>query len=232
MLSFGVTGKLWRSALVMYDRETDTLWSHFTGDALSGPLAEDTARLRNLASVPKVRWATWREQNPGTKVLVVDGETYRKEDVYADYHNAPDKLGVRPVDFTDTRLPPKALVVACIPRMGAAGAVPHAAFPVAGAWVPPSGKWIIYRDPATHTTAAYAAEAKDGRVDFARGFTPGVHPTDLTESRWDMDRGVALDGPRKGQELRRIAHLNVYWFAWIDYHPRTELLLPSGDGGA
>jgi hypothetical protein len=231
VLSFGVTGKLWRSALVMYDRETDTLWSHFTGDALQGPLAEETARLRNLASVPKVRWADWRAKNPATKVLAVDGATYRTEDVYGDYHQAPDKLGVRPVEFSDTRLPPKALVVGCVPRMGAAAAVPHAAFPEAGAWVPRHGKWLIYRDPASHTTAAFATQASDGRVEFAPGFNPGLRPADMTESRWDLERGIALDGPRAGQQLRRIAHLNVYWFAWADYHPRTELILPE-DAGA
>jgi hypothetical protein len=227
VLSFGVSGMLWRSALVMYDRETDTLWSHFTGEALRGPLAIETTRLRNLASVPKVRWGTWRKQYPETKVLSVDGATFHKEDVYADYHKAPDKLGVRPVDFTDTRLPAKALVVGCMPKLGTAGAVPHAAFPTAGAWVPPDGDWLVYRDPATHTTSAFATRTSEGRVSFATGFNAGVRPTDLTESTWDMVHGVALDGPRKGQELRRIPHLNVYWFAWLDYHHHTELILPD-----
>lgn len=216
----------------MYDRQTDTLWSHFTGEALRGPLAEATTRLRNLASVPKVRWATWRKQYPKTQVLTVDGVTHRTEDVYADYHTSREKLGVRPVDFTDTRLPPKALVVGCMPKMGAAAAVPHAAFPTAGAWVPPGGAWLVYRDPATHTTSAFAAHTAQGRVSFAPGFNAGVRPTDLTESRWDLVHGVALDGPRTGQQLRRIPHLNVYWFAWADYHPRTELILPDDPSAA
>ena len=33
-LSFGVSGKLLMNALIIYDRETDTLWSQFTGEAL------------------------------------------------------------------------------------------------------------------------------------------------------------------------------------------------------
>ena len=32
-LTFGVSGMLYRDALVMYDRETDTLWSHVDGRA-------------------------------------------------------------------------------------------------------------------------------------------------------------------------------------------------------
>ena len=37
-LTFGVSGALIMNALVMYDHQTDTLWSHFTGDAVQGPL--------------------------------------------------------------------------------------------------------------------------------------------------------------------------------------------------
>lgn len=37
-LTFGVSGMLYRDALVMYDRETQTLWSHVDGRALKGPL--------------------------------------------------------------------------------------------------------------------------------------------------------------------------------------------------
>ena len=37
-LTFGVSGKLFKNALVMYDRETRSLWSHFSGEALSGPM--------------------------------------------------------------------------------------------------------------------------------------------------------------------------------------------------
>lgn len=38
-LTFGVSGKLILNALVMYDRQTDSLWSQFLGVAVQGPLA-------------------------------------------------------------------------------------------------------------------------------------------------------------------------------------------------
>jgi hypothetical protein len=37
-LTFGVSGKLIRNSLVMYDRETHSLWTHLTGGAIDGPL--------------------------------------------------------------------------------------------------------------------------------------------------------------------------------------------------
>ncbi len=36
--TFGVSGKLIRNVLVMYDRQTDTLWSQLLGEAVEGPL--------------------------------------------------------------------------------------------------------------------------------------------------------------------------------------------------
>ena len=38
VLDFGTSGLLCNSALVMYDRQTETLWSHFTGEGIIGEL--------------------------------------------------------------------------------------------------------------------------------------------------------------------------------------------------
>ena len=35
-LTFGVSGMLWNRSLVMYDKETGTLWSHILGEAMQG----------------------------------------------------------------------------------------------------------------------------------------------------------------------------------------------------
>ena len=46
--TFGVSGKLWRDALLMYDHQTRSLWSHITGQAveryLPGKTVEDTGQ--------------------------------------------------------------------------------------------------------------------------------------------------------------------------------------------
>jgi len=38
VLEFGTSGMLYQSAMVMYDRQTESLWSHFTGQAIAGHL--------------------------------------------------------------------------------------------------------------------------------------------------------------------------------------------------
>ena len=42
---FGTTGKLRNSDLVMYDRQTETWWQQFTGEAIVGELAESKLRI-------------------------------------------------------------------------------------------------------------------------------------------------------------------------------------------
>jgi hypothetical protein len=56
-LTFGVSGKLIRNSLVMFDRETGTLWSHLTGEALDGPLIGND--LKQVLS-EQTTWGRWR----------------------------------------------------------------------------------------------------------------------------------------------------------------------------
>jgi hypothetical protein len=65
-LRFGVSGLLHNHNFLLYDRETESLWLQFTGEALSGPLAGK--RLAPLA-IRQERYATWRSRHPKTRVL-------------------------------------------------------------------------------------------------------------------------------------------------------------------
>lgn len=66
---FGVSGLLYRSDLLMYDRETQSLWSQIAAEAVTGPLLGE--RLRILRS-RMVEWAHWRRDHPDTAVLSRD----------------------------------------------------------------------------------------------------------------------------------------------------------------
>ena len=66
VLDFGVSGKLIMNALVMFDRETGTLWSHFLSQAISGPLKG--TKLENVP-VTLTPWGKWVETYPDTLAL-------------------------------------------------------------------------------------------------------------------------------------------------------------------
>lgn len=65
-LRFGVSGLLYNHNFLLYDRETESLWLQFTGEAISGPLAgRKLAPLR----VRQERYSTWLSRHPKTRVL-------------------------------------------------------------------------------------------------------------------------------------------------------------------
>lgn len=67
LLDFGTTGKLRNSDLVMYDRQTETWWQQFTGEALVGTLVGSTLRMipSRLES-----FVQFKQRFPGGKVLI------------------------------------------------------------------------------------------------------------------------------------------------------------------
>ncbi|KUL35441.1 DUF3179 domain-containing protein [Streptomyces regalis] len=68
-LTFGTTGNLVNSNLLMYDRQTDSTWPQITGTAITGK-----RKGQRLATTPLVwtTWKTWRTARPSTKVLSTD----------------------------------------------------------------------------------------------------------------------------------------------------------------
>ena len=65
-LSFGTTGKLRFSDLVMYDRQTESWWQQATGQAIVGALTG--VQLMPLPA-QTISWGTFKEAFPGGKVL-------------------------------------------------------------------------------------------------------------------------------------------------------------------
>ncbi len=64
--SFGVSGLLYNSDVLLYDRETESLWSQIMRQAVSG-----TMKGSELSQLPLTHttWQHWRESNPDTLVL-------------------------------------------------------------------------------------------------------------------------------------------------------------------
>ena len=72
--SFGVSGRLYKSNVVLYDHQTESLWSQLMNQAISGPMVG-----RRLTKLPAVRtkWKSWKKRNPSTLVLSDDTGYFR-----------------------------------------------------------------------------------------------------------------------------------------------------------
>jgi len=66
---FGVSGLLYNSDVLLYDRGSDSLWSQLMAQAVSGPMKG--TRLQPLP-LTHTTWADWRQRHPRTQVLSAD----------------------------------------------------------------------------------------------------------------------------------------------------------------
>lgn len=110
-LSFGVSGLLHNSDVLMYDRQTDSLWSQLAMKAVSGPHVN--TELEWLAS-EHLTWSAWKEKYPQGEVLSTQTGAQRNYSgsAYASYELSPDTMF--PVATTRTELPKKDWVVGVI----------------------------------------------------------------------------------------------------------------------
>ena len=106
-VEFGVSGKLYNSNLVMYDRKTDTYWTQIDGNAIVGQL---TGQRLTSISIDTVVWRDWKENNADSMVLSQDTGFMRLygDDPYGNYYE--NSFLFFPVENTDNRIPAKTVV--------------------------------------------------------------------------------------------------------------------------
>jgi hypothetical protein len=131
VLEFGVSSLLHNSDLIMYDRQTESLWQQITGESFAGK-----SRGSQLKSLPLavVEWKSWSQQNPHAEVLTVANiktDMYMK-DAYGDYAES-DRLYM-PVSATDARLHPKRVIYAM--------EIGEQAFAIDSEWLKKQGIWL------------------------------------------------------------------------------------------
>jgi len=126
--AFGVSGLLYNSDVLLYDRETESLWSQVMRKAVAGP-----AKGTPLAQIPArhTTWREWRHENPETTVLSFETGFVRdyRRDPYAGYDS--NEATFFPVDHSDRRLPAKEWVLG-LTVGGMAKAYPLRACPANG----------------------------------------------------------------------------------------------------
>jgi hypothetical protein len=107
-LDFGVSGLLYNSDVLLYDRATESLWSQIRQQAIAGPLKG--GRLESLP-LEHTSWADWSSRHPRTQVLSAETGFARDydRDPYAGYERVQRLMFE--VEHRDARLPLKEWVL-------------------------------------------------------------------------------------------------------------------------
>ena len=217
-----MSGKLIMNALVMYDHQTDTLWSQFLGKGVEGPLAGKALELKPLLHTT---WEAWKAAHPQS--LVLDKRGRYQSDRYEGYY-ASSEPGVIGERVADDRLHTKALVVG-VNLAGNSKAYPIGSLAKQGVVNDEVGNVgvVVVFDRDSNTGVMYESRVGDHRLTFETfGEEKGLRSMlrdRQTGTVWEAFTGVATDGPLAGTKLRRVPSHLSFWFAWTDWNPETEL---------
>ncbi len=240
-VTFGVSGLLYNSNLLMFDSESRTLWSQLVGEGAVGALT-GTALLRYPAQI--VSFADFRKAFPAGSVL--SRETGFSRNYGTNPYVGYDRADTPPFLFsgeTDGRLPPKTRVVT-LGRGGEAAAYPFDALANVGAVNDDVGgePLVFFWQPGTRSAldAGTIAESEDiGAVGVFSRILDGVTLTfsrevavfkdKETDSSWNL-LGQAVAGELKGEQLVAVPHDNTLWFAWAAFRPDTRIYGGADDG--
>jgi hypothetical protein len=235
-LTFGTTGKLRDSDLVMWDRQTQSWWQQFTGTALVGHY---TGTVLHAIDAQVLSWSQFKASYPQGTVLSRDTGFDRPygTNPYEAYDTVPAN---RPSFYSgrlDPRLPPLERVVAVF-GAGKAVVVPFSRLGrqrvVTGSL---SGQpLVVFYAPGVVSALDSATIARSRDVGTAGVFDPRLGQRDLhftavgpgtfrdqSGSRWDIT-GRAIAGPLRGTQLSPVRHDEQFWFALAAFLPKATLL--------
>ncbi len=243
-LTFGTSGMLRNSDLVMWDRQTQSFWQQITGEALAGDFAANRTVLDQLPS-SIIAWETFVDAYPDGELLerVTNefGSPVRPYDSppYAGY----DNVDQQPFLFRgaiDDRL------VATSRVLTIDGPTPVAypfsfleETPVVNDSVNDSDIVAFFDDGTfsafnsfsdehqTSGSVAVFSRQVDGRSLTFEQSDNGVLDVE-TGSTWNL-AGIATDGELTGTQLEPVVHANHFWFAWAVFKPATEIRSSSED---
>jgi len=225
-ITLGVSGRLWKDSLVMYDRETGSLWSHVTGGAIHGPL-----KGQGLKPYPasQTTWKQWKRLHPNTVVLSKQ-TVFRIEgthNAYQGYVDDPERLGILGTRNPDTVLPGKEFV------LGLTMGNTRVAYPYRELNRQPlvqddvSAERILVVFTAKEATAvAFSRTLAEQVLEFSDLREAGddlLMEDRQTGSTWQALTGMAIKGKLTGKQLRQLPATRAFWFAWRGFYPETRL---------
>ncbi len=229
-LDFGTTGRLRKSDLVMYDRQTESWWQQFTGGAIVGHHAG-----ASLKQVPAqvVAYVDFKTAFPRGTVLSRDTGYSRPygRNPYRGY----DRVGQNPFLFrdpVDPRLPAMERVLG-LTVGGKSKVYPFSALertPVVNDRID-SQPIVVISKPGMLSVLDNEAISSSRAIAAAAGYSAEVRGKTLsfdhrdgaivdreTGTHWDL-LGRAIAGPLRGERLAPIEGGVHFAFAWLAFSP-------------
>lgn len=240
VLRFGTSGLLRNSDLVMWDRQTESLWQQITGEGIVGEL---TGVQLEFIPVSIVSWADFQTAFPEGEVLSRETGFQRAygSNPYVGYDSSSS-----PFLFSgdpDERYPAMERVVSVV-AAGTRKAYPFSVIsperavndnidgePILVVWGSAGTASALDGSDIAGGRAIGAGLAYlrtlDGRVLTFDPLDGGLFRDRETGSTWDL-LGNATDGSLKGRHLIPAVHTNEFWFAWAAFNQGSPVYTGEG----
>ncbi|MDB4583093.1 DUF3179 domain-containing protein [Draconibacterium sp.] len=221
--TFGVSGLLYNSNIIPYDRATDSNWSQLLLKSVNGNLKGIRPIIHNLV---ETSWKTWKTIYPSSKVLSLNTGYNRSYQHYPYGSYKTDGSLLFPVSNSDPRLQAKERVLTVFVnekakafrfnKLGANNNLIVNEF---------NGRNLVVAGNKTaNLMVAFDSKLPDGtKLEFQ--LIENQLPALLSDNEgntWDVF-GRAIEGPRKGQKLFPVDQMMGYWFAFAAFYPEIAI---------
>ena len=207
--TFGVSGLLYNTNLIPFDRATSSNWSQILNESVNGTLLGKKAE---LIQIVEMDWKTWKTMYPNTKLLSLDTGFSRTYGVYPyGRYKTDNSFFLFPVP-RDNRLPSKERVLAIID--GESAKAYRFEDLIAENLVRDifKGRNYVVLGNANFMMS-YELNSDQEALEFTYAFEGAeVVMTDNEGSEWNIF-GEAISGPRMGQTLKTGNAFMGYWFS-------------------
>ena len=211
--TFGVSGLLYNSNLIAYDRATDSNWSQMQGRGVNGA---HIGRDIETVQVVETTWETWKILFPETKVVSPATGHNKPYGVYPYGSYRTDDRLIFQVDRDDARLHKKERIHGILVD-DESKVYPIDRFPdglvtlndtVNGLPV------VVVGSSSLNVATSYERDVGGAVLIFdpLENALPAVMQ-DNEGTTWDI-LGRGIEGPREGEHLESTMSYNAYWFAW------------------
>ncbi len=221
--TFGVSGLLYNSNIIPYDRATNSNWSQLLLKSVNGSLSGQEAETYNLV---ETSWETWKKMYPASKVVSKNTGYSRSYGSYPYGAYRENESLIFPVSNADNRLHAKERVLAIFKDEKARAFTFDALTENNNIILDNlSGKKIIVTgSQEDNLMVAFQTVTEDG-TQLSFQVIENKLPEILTDSEgntWNVF-GRAVSGPRKGERLKTVTRMMGYWFSFAAFYPDIEL---------
>lgn len=223
-LSFEEQG-IYNGVFVMRDRETGTLWSHYTGEAFDGPLKGTVLEWIQLERAERDRAvAEWPDATVPRRGLL------RYRSIPPLSGRARTMGNQLPPNFADTMPAQDSELKRHVHGLGVALGRAHRFYPLdalAEAWVVndvvDEVPVVVMLQDGPATAAAYSRCVAGQTLSFSSVEHGGDRALRDHEGTVWTARGSAVAGPRKGEQLTPVRSIVTDWYGWGAYFPKTTV---------